>query len=132
MGELKSVLCVDDDKDILEVARMTLEVVADFDVTTCSNGLAAIELAREINPDLILLDVMMPGIDGPMTLKRIQSDPKITSIPVVMITARVQHHEISKYFDIGAAGVIPKPFDPMTLHLELKAIWKDWQVPETI
>lgn len=124
MGKLKCVLCVDDDKDILEVARMSLEIVAGLDVTTCENGLAAIELARQLKPDIILLDVMMPGIDGPTTLRRIQADPAIAHIPVVLVTARVQAHEMSRYLDLGATRVIPKPFDPMTLHREISAIWE--------
>jgi two-component system, OmpR family, response regulator len=125
MGELSHVLLVDDDKDILEIARMSLEIVGGLEVTTCENGLAAIEMARQVRPDMILLDVMMPGMDGPTAMKRIRADPATANIPVVLVTARAQTQEVSQFEGLGAAAVIPKPFDPMTLAQEIADIFQD-------
>lgn len=122
--QLKHVLCIDDEDDIREVAQMALEVVGGLIVTTLNSGEKAIAEAEAINPDVILLDVMMPKMDGPTTLTILRQNAALDSIPIILMTARVQQTEIAEYIELGAAGVIPKPFDPMTLATEITKIWE--------
>ena len=114
------ILYVDDENDIREIAQMSLELDPEFEVRPCSSGLQALAEAAEWQPDLILLDVMMPEMDGPETLRRLAASPATASIPVVFITARTQTHEVARFMAMGAVGVIAKPFDPMTLASEVK------------
>lgn len=109
------VLYVDDEADIREVAAMSLELDARLDVRTCASGSEALQVAPDWKPDLILLDVMMPGIDGPKTLAGLKADARTADVPVVFITARTQSYEIERFLSLGAIGVIAKPFDPMAL-----------------
>jgi CheY-like chemotaxis protein len=109
------VIYVDDESDIREVASMALELDPAFEVRTCPGGREAIAMARSWNPDLILLDVMMPGMDGPMTLEELRRDVTTQDIPVVFITARTQARDVERFLQLGGAGVISKPFDPMAL-----------------
>jgi CheY-like chemotaxis protein len=111
----KKVLYVDDENDIREVAQMSLELDPGFNVRACASGASAITEAAQWQPDIILLDVMMPEMDGPETLRRLQAHPTTSGIAVVFITARTQTHEVEHYKSLGAAGVIAKPFDPMRL-----------------
>jgi two-component system, OmpR family, response regulator len=87
----------------------------DFEVHACSSGEEAIAAAAEWSPRLILLDVMMPGMDGPTTLAHLRKNPKTSNIPVLFMTARAQAREVEHFISLGAQGVISKPFDPMTL-----------------
>ena len=87
-----------------------------------SSGPMALEVAEREQPDVVLLDVMMPGMDGPTTLRRLREQASTAAIPVVFVTAKVQHHEVQRYLDLGAVGVIAKPFDPMKLPDEVRAI----------
>ncbi len=109
------ILYVDDEDDIREIAGMALELEPAFEVRTCATGAQALADAAAWRPDLILLDVMMPEMDGPETLRRLAANPDTASIPVVFITARTQTHEVQRYLEMGAAGALAKPFDPMTL-----------------
>ncbi len=109
------ILYVDDEADIREVAQMALELDPEFEVRTCSSGQAAIAEAADWRPDLILLDVMMPGMDGPTAFTRLTEQPATAAIPVVFITARTQEAEVRGFHALGARGVLAKPFDPMTL-----------------
>jgi CheY-like chemotaxis protein len=109
------VIYVDDEADIREVAVLSLGLDPDLEVRACASGLELIAEAATWRPDIILLDVMMPGMDGPTTLAGLRRDPALAKIPVVFITARTQAHEIERFVALGAAGVITKPFDPMTL-----------------
>ena len=120
---LNRILVVDDEPDILAVTRMTLRARGDFEVEVCACGQDALELAPRFAPDLILLDVMMPGIDGPMTLKALQEDPRTSSTPVVFMTAKVMPQETARYLSLGAVAVIAKPFDQRTLVDEIEVIW---------
>lgn len=108
-------LYVDDEDDIREIAVMALELDPQVTVRSCASGAEALALMSQWVPDLVLLDVMMPGMDGPETLARLQQDPRTSSIPVVFVTARTQPVDIERFMDLGAASVISKPFDPMTL-----------------
>lgn len=120
---LNHVLCVDDDPDILEVAQISLELVGGLTVTGLDSGTRCLAEVATIRPDLILLDVMMPGMDGPATLTALKAVPGVAGIPVIFMTARVQESEVEQYLAMGAAAVIPKPFDPMALADQIKAIW---------
>jgi two-component system OmpR family response regulator len=120
------VLCIDDDEDILDIARMCLETVGGLQVSCCNSGAKAMQLIREISPDLILLDVMMPDMDGPTTLKELRKQPALDHTPIVFMTARVQPTEVQAYQALGASAVVPKPFDPMLLANQVNDIWKHY------
>ncbi|MCY7280991.1 MAG: response regulator [Sphingomonas bacterium] len=109
------ILYVDDDADICEVALMALELDDALAVRACKSGADALAVAPEFQPALILLDVMMPQMDGPTTLAELRADERTAEIPIVFITARTQTAEVERLTALGAIGVIPKPFDPMTL-----------------
>lgn len=121
---MKTVLLVDDEDDIREVAQMSLEVTAGWQIEGANCGTAGIEKAKEIKPDAILLDVMMPDMDGPTTFQQMQQIPELDSIPVILMTAKVQASDLQHFESIGVAGVIPKPFDPMSLAEKVKEILK--------
>lgn len=116
------ILVVDDDKDIRTVVSMALTAVGGFAVEECSLGEDAVRMATALPPDLILLDVMMPGLDGPGTLRQLRETPQTADIPVIFMTAKIMPGEIEHYREIGAVGVIAKPFDPMTLSDEIRKI----------
>jgi CheY-like chemotaxis protein len=120
---LSRILFVEDDPDIQTVARMALEAVGGFRVMPCSSGAEALERVVPFAPDLILLDVMMPGMDGLATLEALRRLPETADIPVVFMTAKVQAQEVALYLQIGAVEVIAKPFDPMTLPATVRSIW---------
>lgn len=109
------VLYVDDEPDIREVACMALEIDPGFDVRCCASGREGLEIARDWLPHIVLLDVMMPGLDGPSTMRLMKTDPCLGHIPVVFITARVHATETADFIRRGAAGILKKPFDPMSL-----------------
>ena len=108
-------LFVDDQSDIREVVSYALELDPAIEVRTCGSGLEAVSMAAAWRPDIILLDVMMPGMDGPTTLQRLRGAPETASIPVLFVTSRTQAAEAEHFLSLGAAGVIAKPFDPLTL-----------------
>ncbi len=114
MGAIR-ILHVDDEPDIREVVDMSLGLNPDFEVRACSSGAEAVAAAIEWSPALILLDVMMPGMDGPTTLLQLHQCAQTANIPVLFMTARAQAREIEHFIALGAKGVISKPFDPMTL-----------------
>ncbi|MFN3373276.1 MAG: response regulator [Chloroflexus sp.] len=123
MASLQKILFVEDDPDIQMVAQLALEAVGGYTVQMCSSGAEALAVAEQFAPDLILLDVMMPGMDGPTTLAELRKKPALAQTPVIFMTARVQRHEVEQYLALGAADVISKPFDPMTLSAQVAAIW---------
>ncbi|HEY0033786.1 MAG TPA: response regulator [Devosia sp.] len=114
MDKLK-VLYVDDDPDIREIAIMSLGLDPDMDVRGEGSGAEALLAARSWQPNAILLDVMMPSMDGPTTLRHLRECAETAAIPVIFITARAQTREVDEYLAMGALAVIVKPFDPMTL-----------------
>jgi two-component system OmpR family response regulator len=121
--DFQSVLYVDDDPDICSVVQATLRLVPGLNVETADSGERAIDLAYERRPDLVLMDVMMPGLDGPSTFKRMRESALLAAIPVIFITAKVLPAEISQLLQLGAIGVIVKPFDPLKLYADLDALW---------
>jgi CheY-like chemotaxis protein len=115
------VLHIDDEPDIREVVAISLSLDPEFEVRGCASGSAGITDALEHRPDLILLDVMMPVMDGPTTLAHLRDNPKTADIPVVFMTARAQTRELDLFMSLGAIGVIAKPFDPMTLAASVRS-----------
>ena len=109
------ILHVDDEPDIREVVDISLGLNPDFEVRACASGTEAVSTAAEWSPRIILLDVIMPGMDGPATLAQLRQNPKTSDIPVLFMTARGQSREVDKFISLGAQGVIAKPFDPMKL-----------------
>jgi CheY-like chemotaxis protein len=122
--DLRRILFVEDDPDIQVVAAMALESLGGFAVLSCGSGDEALSRVSEFSPDLVLLDVMMPGMDGLATLQALRRRPDTAGTPVVFMTARVQAQEIARYRELGAADVIAKPFDPMTLADTVRSIWQ--------
>lgn len=123
MSDLRRILLVEDDPDIQIVARLALTDLAGFDLEVCSSGREALEKAPGFSPDLILLDVMMPELDGPSTLKELRRHSSLDGTPVVFMTAKAQPEEVAEYRSLGALDVIVKPFDPMELGNEVRRIW---------
>lgn len=107
-------LYVEDEADIREIAEFALEDEG-FDINFCESGEQALEQAVDFQPEVILLDVMMPGMDGPTTLQNLRTLPGLQNTPVIFLTAKVQPNEIQDFIALGAIDVIPKPFDPMAL-----------------
>ncbi|WP_019626363.1 response regulator [Thioalkalivibrio sp. ALJT] len=124
MSELQRILYVEDEPDIQAIAALALETVGGYAVKTCASGEEAVRDAEAFAPDLILLDVMMPGMDGPTTLEALRGIPALAEVPVAFMTAKVQPSEIAHYKSLGARDVIAKPFDPMTLSDEVRRIWQ--------
>ena len=115
-------LVIDDEEDIRAVSRMSLERVGGWTVHTAESGELGLELAEQEQPDAILLDAMMPGMDGAATIERLQASDATSRIPVVFLTAKLQSADRERYLGLGAAGVISKPFDPMALPEEVASI----------
>jgi len=122
MAVINNILYVEDELDIQTIAKIALDDIGGFTLETCSSGAQAIEKAQSFTPDLILLDVMMPTLDGPQTLEELRKIPNTASTPVIFMTAKVQAKEIEHYKSLGAVDVISKPFDPMTLAETIKNI----------
>jgi CheY-like chemotaxis protein len=120
---LTRILYVEDDADIRSVAGFALEAVGGFVLAACASGEEALAAAPGFVPQLLLLDVMMPGMDGPETLAALRASPGTAATPAVFMTAKVQPQEVARYRALGAIDVISKPFDPMTLSDEIRAIW---------
>ncbi len=115
------ILVVDDEPDIREVVDVSLGLDREFKMRACASGADALVMAAEWSPTLILLDVMMPLMDGPATLANLRKNPRTAHIPVVFLTARTQADEIEQYILLGAQGVLSKPFDPMTLAASVRS-----------
>ena len=109
------ILYVDDDADIREIAQMSLELDPELEVRICASGEEALDQAISWQPHLVLLDVMMPGMDGPSVFAHLRQQPATADIPVAFITARTKASEVKGFLKLGACGVLAKPFDPMAL-----------------
>ena len=123
MSELKKILYVEDDKDIQMLARIALENVGGFELLICSSGAEAIDKAVEFTPDLLLLDVVMPEMDGPATLAELRKIPLLSKTPVIFMTAKIEAKEIAFLKSLNIADVIAKPFDPMALASTIRESW---------
>ena len=124
MGKL-TVLYVDDEPDLRDVSSLALQLDPDIEVYVAASGEEALSLLTSgaCAPDVVLLDVMMPNLDGPGVLKQLRNDDRFLRLPVIFITARVREQEIAHLKSLGAAGVIAKPFDPMTLATDVRALF---------
>lgn len=125
MTELKRILHVEDDPSIQAVAKVALEAVGGFQVLSCGSGQEALDQVQGFAPDFILLDVMMPGMDGPRTLELLRQLVDLEQTPVAFMTAKVQPSEVDHYRSLGARDVIIKPFDPMQLASQVRQIWSE-------
>jgi len=124
-GVLSHILYVEDDPDIQLIARIALETVGGFTLSVCSSGQEAVDAVRAgVCPDLMLLDVMMPGMDGPAALTALRRLPATANTPVAFMTAKVQGSELAHYQSLGAIGVVAKPFDPMQLAAQVRELWE--------
>ncbi len=115
------ILLVDDEPDVREVVDVSLGLDPQFKTRACASGADALITAAEWSPSIILLDVMMPLMDGPTTLANLRKNPRTAHIPVVFLTARMRADEIEQYTSLGAQGVLSKPFDPMTLAASVRS-----------
>ncbi|MCQ4160686.1 response regulator [Roseomonas sp. GC11] len=120
---LSRILYVEDDGDVRHLASFALKAVGRFVVEACASGEEALARAEAFAPQLLLLDVMMPGMDGPTTLERLRALPGLAETPAVFMTAKVQPQEVARYRALGSLDVISKPFDPMTLSTTVREIW---------
>jgi two-component system OmpR family response regulator len=122
---LQRIFYVEDEPDILLIGQLALQSVGGFEVSLCASGREALGAVRAARPDLILLDVMMPELDGPSTLGLLRKLPEIEHVPVIFMTAKVSAEEVLTYEHLGAIGVISKPFDPMQLAVTVRGIWEE-------
>jgi len=122
MSTKERILYVEDEEDIRAIAQLALESVGGFTLKSCASGEEALREAEAFAPDLILLDVMMPGMDGPSTLQALREIPALAEVPVAFMTAKVQSAEVEYFKSLGAREVIAKPFDPMTLADQVRGI----------
>jgi CheY-like chemotaxis protein len=120
---LTSIFYVDDEPDIREIVEMALGLVSGLTVRTCPSGVRALQELPLLRPDLVLLDVMMPGLDGPATLAQMRSDETLRDIPVIFMTAKALPQEVERFLKLGAIGVISKPFDPLQLGRRVQELW---------
>ncbi len=118
-SESKKVLLVDDDQNIRFVTQVSLEGLTQWQIILAESGQEALTKAVVEKPDLILLDMMMPGMDGRTTFAKLKELAELSATPIIFMTAKVQTHEVEGYLKMGAAGVIAKPFDPMKLAEEI-------------
>jgi CheY-like chemotaxis protein len=124
---LSKILLVEDDPDIQKVAEKSLKFRGVPEVVTVSNGEECLAVAAQLQPDVILLDVMMPKMDGYETCRRLQLDPATRRIPVIFLTAKAQQFEVRRGYEVGAVGYLTKPFDPMLLHDQIVALLEEPQ-----
>jgi len=124
---MRRILIIDDEDDIREVAALSLEAIAGWQIFTASSGAEGIAIAAVQKPDAILMDVMMPEVDGPTTFGLMQQNPEVAGIPVILLTAKVQGVDQRRFANLGVSAVLFKPFDPLTLSQQVcDALgWKD-------
>ena len=118
----KKILVIDDEADIREIAQVSLESLGGWEVLTASSGQEGLAMAETSHPDAILLDVMMPDMDGPATYERLRAASSTRHVPVILLTAKVQPADQRRFASLGVGGVLSKPFDPLTLHTEVAQV----------
>jgi len=122
--KLQKILYAEDETDIQSITKMALETMGGYELNVCNNGQEALDAALEFKPDLILIDVMMPIMDGPTAIEKIRQLPTLENTPFIFMTAKVQRTEIDQYISMGALDVIAKPFDPMVLSETVATIFE--------
>lgn len=123
--KIEKVLVVDDDEDIRIVAELAARRIGGWDVVCAASGEEALAIVLRELPDLILLDAMMPVLDGPSTMRKLLENPATSKIPVIFLTAKVQQREVDRYLELGARGVISKPFEATALPSEIRRILRE-------
>lgn len=121
---LKRITYVEDEPDIRAIAQIALEEIGGFTLNVCESGHEAVATVPIFHPDMVLLDMMMPGMDGIQTFHSLRAIPELDGVPIVFMTAKAQKHEIEDYKALGAADVIPKPFEPVALSDHVRSIWE--------
>lgn len=121
---LERILYAEDNDDIQQIAIIALETIGGFTLKICNDGVEALASIEDFSPQLILLDVMMPNMDGPNALIKIREIEAFKNTPAIFMTAKIQPDEVEKYLNMGAVGVIAKPFDPMTLADQIREVWE--------
>ena len=124
MERLKRVMCVEDDPDIRMILEFSLARIGGYEVCLCANGYEAIQAVKTFSPQFVLLDVMMPGLSGPQTLLALREMSCMSGVPVVFLTAKAMPDEVEALLVDGAAGVIVKPFDPVSLPRDILIYWE--------
>lgn len=122
--ELRKVLLVEDDPDIRVIVKSALEMLGGLEVRACASGAEALSVIDDFSPQLALLDVMMPELDGPGVLARLRTVPATATLPVIFLTAKTAVSEVQRLLELGATGVLMKPFDPLTLHEQVRKLWE--------
>jgi CheY-like chemotaxis protein len=122
-GVLQTILYIEDDPDMRDVVVLVLEMIGGIAVRAFATGAEALGVADGLSPDLLLLDVMMPGADGPATLRQLRGDPRFAATPAIFFTAKANAAEIRRLMELGAIGVVAKPFDPATLANQIRDLW---------
>lgn len=122
MTKIRKVLLVDDEPDVRLVVRLSLERIGRWKVAVACSGVDALRAVQSDLPDVILLDVMMPEMDGPTTLQQLRLSPATAEVPVIFFTAKSQPHDIARFKGLGARGVITKPFDPLLLPEQIRQL----------
>jgi CheY-like chemotaxis protein len=123
--QLKKILYAEDEPDIRQIATIAFEAIGGFTVETCESGETVVETAHAFKPDLVVLDVMMPGVDGPGAMGALRQTEEFQHTPVVFMTAKVMPAELDRFKQLGVLDVITKPFDPTTLCDQINRIWDD-------
>jgi DNA-binding response OmpR family regulator len=121
----KQIVLIEDDPDIQKMVRMALKFTADSDVTVAGDGRTGVATVRSVQPGCVLLDVMLPDMDGYAVIRLLREDPATRSVPVIFLSARAQAPEVAEGIGLGAAGYLVKPFDPMRLAAEIDRILAD-------
>ncbi|MCW5605352.1 MAG: response regulator [Burkholderiales bacterium] len=121
---LHRILLVEDNADIRAVVKLALEKLGGFEVRACASGAEGLDALPDFQPQLVLLDVMMPDMDGPGMLERLRERPEAAGIPVVFLTAKTSSAEVQRLRDLGALDVLAKPFNPATLHVRVRTLWE--------
>lgn len=122
--ELKKIVLIEDDDDVRTVTAAALELVGGFSVRACESGERGLEAIADFGPQLVLLDVMMPGMNGLEVMGKLRERPETARLPVIFFTARARTEEMEKLRGLGALGIVAKPFDPMTLHEQVLSFWR--------
>lgn len=131
MNGPRRVMCVEDDADIRMILEFSLQRLGGFELCLCASGQEALDQADAFAPELVLLDVMMPGLSGPQTLQRLRQMPVMHGVPVVFLTAKAMLNEVEDLLHEGATGIIVKPFDPVTLPDNVRLYWQHGRGPTT-
>lgn len=126
MAELKKIMYAEDDEDIRTIVKLCIDNFSDCEIEFAENGKILLEKVKDYNPDLILLDVMMPEMDGITTLKKIKEDDSISNTPVILMSAKVRETEMVEYKNLDIIGIISKPFDPTLIFSQISSLWANY------